>query len=256
MISVLDNGFVRLVDSMPKADMDSAIVEAARVSYQNGTKTVRKDEALIRYLFRNDHSSPFEMAVLKFHVKAPIFVARQWMRHRTASINEISGRYSVLPDVFHIPDELCCQDLILKQSSGSDAIGDSQNLLAEMDKHARVSFGLYKTLLDAGVARESAREVLPVSTYTEFYWQINLRNLFHFLKLRMDHHAQKEIQAFARAIFEIVKPLAPHSCKAFQDYSLERVQLSKLEIKKLLDPTVTFPSKSEEAEFQEKMRII
>ena len=235
-IPVLDKGFVRLVDAMGD---DGRIVQAARVSYGEGTKTVREDAALIDYLMRHRHTSPFEMVEFTFHVKAPIFVVRQWFRHRTASVNEISARYSVLKDEFYepAPEELRNQSDVNKQVGEGrlppDAAERAAALLtaAEHDVYAR-----YRKLLELGVAREQARSVLPVGIYTEFYWKQNLHNLLHFLKLRLDRHAQSEIRAYARAIAEFVKAQVPLVWRSYEEHVLngrllsesERLALSRL----------------------------
>src|SRR5574343_240560 len=215
-IKVLDKGFVRLVDSMGN---DSSVVQAARVSYGDGTKSVSDDKALIRYLMRHKHTSPFEMVIFKFHIKCPIFVMRQLIRHRTASVNELSGRYSVMKDEFYVPDPLniATQSSDNKQGRGTaleyaKAIDSQESFKTE----AIHSFDLYNKRLDEDMARELARINLPLSTYTEFYWQMNLHNLLHFLRLRMDKHAQLEIREYANVIFDIVKTICPESVSAFE----------------------------------------
>ena len=241
---VLNRGFVRLVDSMGS---DAAIVQAARVSYGKGTKKTREDRALIRYLMRHRHNSPFEMCALKLHVKLPVFVARQWVRHRTASLNEYSARYSEMHEEFYVPNEpnggkaLFVEARLGKQSE-ENRQGRSEDLtLAKQDRRlsaterlegfARKAFTLYHDLLKQGVSREIARITLPLSTYTEFYWKANLHNLFHFLELRMDNHAQEEIRLYAETIFEkIVRPLYPQASEAFVDYRLESLDLSREEV--------------------------
>ncbi len=241
--SLLNRGFVRLVDYMGS---DAAIVQAARVSYGKGTKKLREDRALIRYLMRHCHNSPFEMCELKLHVKLPIFVARQWVRHRTASLNEYSARYSEMNDEFYIPAEqgevLFAEASLSEQSQsnrqGRDNGGASfarvdkrKNISDRMQTRARNSYAFYKELLSEGLAREVARISLPLSTYTEFYWKTNLHNLLHFLGLRMDKHAQEEIRLYAHAIFnELVQPLFPLASEAFIDYRLESSLLSRHEV--------------------------
>ncbi len=189
---VLDKGFVRLVDYMGG---DARIVQAARVSYGEGTKTVRQDAGLIDYLLRNDHTSPFEQVVFTFHAKMPVFVARQWVRHRTARMNEISGRYSVMPDEFYVPDtaDVAEQSSDNKQGRASEpmAAAKADKVRDLIDSVHKTAFAGYQELLNEGTAREIARVVLPLSLYTEWYWQIDLHNLFRFLKLRLDVHAQK-----------------------------------------------------------------
>ena len=206
---VLDHGFVRLVDYLGG---DQRIVQSARVSYGAGTKTYREDKGLINYLLRNEHTSPFEQVVLTFHTKMPVFVARQWVRHRTARLNEISGRYSVMKDEFYLPAGQRDRPAGHRQQAGprgrrfdqtaQQAIRDA---LAQQQTDA---YDGYQRLLDYDLARELARINLPLSTYTEWYWQIDLHNLFHFLKLRMDAHAQYEIRAYAEAMFEIASGCA------------------------------------------------
>jgi len=216
-MEVLDKGFVRLVDHMGD---DSRIVQSARVSYSKGTKTVREDAKLINYLLKNKHWTPFEMVTFTFHVKLPIFIARQWMRHRAGSFNEVSARYSEMPDEFYIPslERIKAQSKTNKQGSGD-------NLCSRTKEHARdimevnclKAFADYKTLLDMGVARELARITLPLNLYTEFYWKVDLRNLFNFIALRSDSHAQFEIQEYSNAIYSIIEPIVPHSCASFTE---------------------------------------
>ncbi len=223
-IPVLDQGFVRLVETMGS---DASIVRAARVSYGEGTKTVREDAALIDYLMRHRHTSPFEMVEFTFHVRAPIFVARQWFRHRTASANEVSGRYSILEERFYRPEAWRRPAEHNKQGSkGRFLSEDADRALAEA---YRTAYAAYQSLLALGVAREEARIVLPVGLYTEFYWKQDLHNLFHFLKLRLDPHAQAEIRAYARAIAEIVKARVPLAWAAFEEHVLRGIQLSRSE---------------------------
>jgi len=261
-IRVEKHGFIRLVDTMPREDLDHAIVQSARVSYGEGTKSVRSDRGLIRYLLRHAHTTPFEMVDFKFHIKMPIFLARQHMRHRTASINEISGRYSQLPEEFHVPTEFRGQSKVNHQ--GSEGVLDSPEsmvLLRDQKASCEQAFEVYQRLLDHGVARETAREHLPLSTYTEFYWKINLHNLLHYLRLRMDSHAQPEIQLYAKAIYDLVKPLVPAVAEAYEDYILGSVTLSKLDLAKIKQNLLEgkhepYPSQSEELEFLEKLRVL
>ena len=217
----MNNGFVRLIDCMPSnhGDGDRAIVQAARVSYGDGTKTTSTDRGLIRYLLRHWHTTPFEMVEFKFHIKMPIFVARQHLRHRTASINEISGRYSKMPEEYWIPDSLRSQSGTNKQGSGEDITlsTDSQ------EKSCTEAFNVYTDLIERGCARELARCHLPLNTYTEFYWKINLHNLLHYLRLRMDDHAQKEIRDYAEEMFRLVEPYVPVTMEAFRDYRLNSI---------------------------------
>ena len=204
---VLDHGFVRAVDYMGN---DAAIVQAARVSYGDGTKTLREDEGLIRYLWRNKHTSPFEMCEIKLHCKMPIFVARQWVRHRTASINEVSARYSVLSEEFYVPEQFKTQDTKNRQGSAGDLDRAlNTRMREELAARCRDAYREYEFALSNGVSRELARMVLPVNFYTEWYWKIDLHNLLHFLTLRCDAHAQAEIRAYADVIAEIVKLWVP-----------------------------------------------
>lgn len=217
MKNVLNHGFVRLVDKMGD---DSTIVRSARVSYGDGNKTKREDEKLIEYLLKNKHWTPFEMVVFTFHVKLPIFIARQWMRHRAGSYNEISARYSVMKDEFYVPDydRIQGQSLLNKQCSGELLEIDDQIAAKSMIEIANQNaYETYKDLIDLGVARELARVVLPVSTYTEFYWKVDLRNLFNFLELRLHNHAQYEIRVYAEAITEIIQDIIPMSLKSFKN---------------------------------------
>ena len=229
MECVVHDGFVRLVDTMPVENLDSAVVQAARVSYADCTKSSRSDEGLIRYLMRHWHNTPFEMIEFKFHIKMPIFVARQHLRHRTASVNEMSARYSVIPEEFYTPDTYRTQSNINKQSSGG--VLDLDDVTKRAPKQTcEKAFAVYKDLLDEGCCRELARCHLPQSTYTEFYWKVNLHNLMHYLRLRMEPGAQQEIRDYASAIFDIAKQKAPITMKAFEDYRLNSIQLSGLEI--------------------------
>lgn len=227
---VLDKGFVRLVDYLGS---DQRIVQAARVSYGEGTKSHRQDAGLIDYLLRHDHTSPFEQVVLTFHAKMPVFVARQWVRHRTARLNEISGRYSVMKDEFYVPagEDVSEQSEDNKQGR-AEAAADAElqesvrNRLADGQEAA---YAEYTALLDEGLARELARVNLPLSLYTEWYWQIDLHNLFRFLKLRMNQHAQREIRAYATTIFEITKRVCPAACASFENHVLGSVRFSAAE---------------------------
>ena len=230
---VLDHGFVRVVDYMGD---DAAIVQAARVSYGSGTKSVRSDAGLIRYLMRHRHSTPFEMCEIKLHVKLPIFVARQWIRHRTANVNEYSARYSILDREFYLPavDAVAQQSAANRQGRGDALSGDAAaGVRSRMAAQATDAFDLYDQLLgeeaaDApAVARELARAVLPLSTYTQWYWKIDLHNLLHFVALRADPHAQAEIRAYADVILELVRRWVPVTAEAFRDYRLEGAALSR-----------------------------
>lgn len=234
-LPVLDHGFVRLVDYLGN---DSRVVQAARVSYGDGTKTVREDAALIDYLLRNRHTSPFEMVELTLHVKAPIFVARQWMRHRSGSANEISGRYSVMPDEFYLPgpEQIRAQGKRSRQVGEGSLDGETAHGASEsFDAALHQSYGTYQELLESGVAREMAREVLPVGLYTEFYWKQDLHNLFHFLRLRMDWHAQYEIRAYGDAVAQCAKAVAPLAFRSFEEHILHGRSFSRGELSLLRD---------------------
>lgn len=231
---VLDHGFVRLVDYLGG---DERIVQAARVSYGAGTKSFREDRGLINYLLRNEHTSPFEQVILSFHVKMPIFVARQWIRHRTARVNEISGRYSVLRDEFYLPaeEDIAAQSAENKQGRAAEPAAPEvrRRTLELLAAGQHAAYGDYERLLAEGLARELARINLPLSTYTEMYWQIDLHNLFHFLKLRMDAHAQKEIRAYASVLHEITRTVCPTACDAFDEYALGGILFSRSELEAL-----------------------
>ena len=228
---VLNDGFVCLVDCMGD---DSSVVQAARVSYGEGTKRVSDDRTLIRYLMRHRHTTPFEMAELKFLVRVPMDCWRQWIRHRTASVNEYSTRYSVAIDSSQttLPHEWRTQAEQNRQGSSGPLPGELGQKLTEDEHHFQVfARQVYQQRLEAGVAREQARKDLPLSTFTEAYWKIDLHNLLHFLALRMDPHAQQEIRDYAATIGEkIVRPLFPMVWEAFQDYRLEGLFLSRVEI--------------------------
>jgi thymidylate synthase (FAD) len=239
-IKVHDHGLVALVDVMPRfapegKTADFAIVQAARVSYGQGTKQVNEDRGLIRYLARHRHTTPFEMVEFKFHQVMPIFVARQWIRHRTANVNEYSARYSVVRDRFYKPDagEVRQQSAANRQGGTEPAEAKTAEefcaWLDEMEKQ----YDKYQHFIDKGIAREMARIALPINVYTEWYWKIDLHNLFHFLSLRMDEHAQKEIRDYATAMFELVRPIVPIAAEAFLDYQLHSMHLTRLEIEAL-----------------------
>ena len=227
---VLDHGFVRVIDYMGD---DAAIVQAARVSYGAGTRTARDDAGLIRYLMRHWHSTPFEMCEIKLHVKLPVFVARQWIRHRTAIVNEYSARYSILDREFYIPDpaHLAAQSTTAGQGRG-EPLGpeEAARVLAILREDAARAYDHYEAMLSQdgqqGLARELARMNLPANVYTQWYWKVDLHNLFHFLQLRADPHAQYEIRAYAEAIGAIVADWVPHAWAAFEDYRLNAVQFS------------------------------
>ncbi|MFP3040841.1 FAD-dependent thymidylate synthase [Treponema primitia] len=231
---VLDKGFIRLVDYLGG---DERVVQSARVSYGEGTKSYREDAGLIDYLLRHRHTSPFEQIALTFHIKMPIFVARQWIRHRTAKLNEISGRYSVMKDDFYVPapTDVALQSTDNKQGRSEEALDAGavekvRSSLSEGQKHA---YGEYTALIDQGIARELARINLPLSLYTELYWQIDLHNLFHFLELRLDVHAQKEIRLYAEVLLEITKKVAPRCCESFERHFFGGVSFSKEEFAEL-----------------------
>ena len=259
-IPCLDHGFVALVDCMPRLvpegkTGDFAIVQAARVSYGQGTKQVSEDRGLVRYLMRHRHSTPFEMVEFKFHIAMPIFVARQWIRHRTANVNEYSARYSIVPDRFYRPDVESVRKQSKSNRQGGDEpieAGTAEEFLGLLER-AEAHYKEYLALTEKGVARELARAALPVSVYTEWYWKCDLHNIFHFLSLRMDPHAQLEIQVFARAMYELMKPIVPVSCEAFEDYRLDAMHLTKLEIESVRSgkPLAT-ENKREAAEWEAK----
>lgn len=230
MIPCLDKGFVRLVDVMGD---DAAIVQAARVSYGSGTKKVHEDRGLIRYLLRHMHTTPFEMVEFKFHIKLPIFVARQWIRHRTANVNEYSGRYSEMKDEFYVPaiDQVRAQSVSNKQGRADEAfpVDEAERIIAMMESSQQQAYAEYQQMLSQDLAREIARINLPVSNYTEWYWKIDLHNLFHFLRLRIDAHAQYEIRVYAQAMADLIKPYVPMAYEAFEDYILKSQRFSRLE---------------------------
>ncbi|HVC60843.1 MAG TPA: FAD-dependent thymidylate synthase [Acetobacteraceae bacterium] len=235
---VLDHGFVRVIDYMGD---DAAIVQAARVSYGRGTRRVSEDAGLIRYLMRHRHSTPFEMCEIKYHVKLPIFVARQWIRHRTANVNEYSARYSILDREFYIPapEHLAAQSAVNRQGRGEVLAGDEATQVLDLLRtDAARCYDHYADMLNEdatgapldpsrqGLARELARMNLTLNTYTQWYWKIDLHNLFHFLSLRADAHAQYEIRAYAEAMLDSVAAWVPLACQAFRDYRLGAITLS------------------------------
>jgi thymidylate synthase (FAD) len=238
-IPVLDHGFIRVVDYMGD---DAAIVQAARVSYGIGTKKVSEDAGLIRYLRRHLHTTPSEMCEIKFHVKLPIFVARQWIRHRTANVNEYSARYSILDKEFYLPkpEHLAAQSVTNRQGRGAMlSRSESAKVLKLLRADAESAYDDYAYLLNddgAGkpkdkkrsmLARELARMNLSLNYYTQWYWKIDLHNLFHFLRLRADAHAQYEIRVYADVMLDIVKKWVPHSYEAFEEYQLYAFNLSR-----------------------------
>jgi thymidylate synthase (FAD) len=237
-VPVLDHGFVRVIDYMGD---DAAIVQAARVSYGRGTRRVSEDSGLIRYLMRHWHSTPFEMCEIKYHVKLPIFVARQWIRHRTANVNEYSARYSILDREFYIPDteHLAAQSSVNRQGRGTVLHGEEAAQVLDLlrtdaarcyDHYAQMlnedEAGVARDPSRQGLARELARMNLTLNTYTQWYWKIDLYNLFHFLSLRADPHAQYEIRAYAEVMLHSVEAWVPLAFAAFRDYRLGAVTLS------------------------------
>lgn len=252
-IQCLDKGFVTLVDVSPRLVLeeqqtaDSAIVQMARVSYGIGTKTISEDRGLIRYLMRHAHTSPFEGVSFKFHCKLPLFVARQMVRHRTASLNEISARYSVLKDEFYFPDETNVRLQSKNNKQGGEDLADaltSSEFLTGIDKVCDDSYEFYETFLGKGISREQARMVLPVNIYTEWYWVCDLHNLLHFLQLRCDAHAQYEIRVFADAMLQLITPLVPYAVEAWNDYHFRReaVLLTRLEVDALKEMLASSPA--------------
>ena len=283
-IRVHDHGFVALIDAMPRMvpkgqTADFAIVQAARVSYGHGTKRVSEDRGLIRYLLRHRHTTPFEMIEFKFHVAMPIFVARQWIRHRTANVNEYSGRYSIVPDQFYRPS----LEAVRKQSATNRQGGEEMFAVVDANgaagsspsdesrtagdflrylEEAEALYSKYQGLLDRGVSRELARIGLPVSVYTQWYWKCDLHNILRFLSLRMDRHAQLEIRAYAEAMHALLAPIVPVTMEAWRDYDLEAVQLSKLEAQALRDAArggageLASDNKREQAEWAAKLEAL
>ena len=238
-LPVLDHGFVRVVDYMGD---DAAIVQAARVSYGKGTKRVSEDAGLINYLMRHRHTTPFEMCEIKYHIKLPIFVARQWIRHRTANVNEYSARYSILDKEFYIPapEHLGVQSTSNRQGRGDALTGkEAEHVLNLLREDSERTYAHYQEMLNesdkgepvdpnrAGLARELARMNLTLNFYTQWYWKVDLHNLLHFLSLRADPHAQYEIRVYADAMIETVKRWVPAACNAFEQYRMGAVTISK-----------------------------
>ncbi|MGL9732680.1 MAG: FAD-dependent thymidylate synthase [Wolbachia sp.] len=224
---VLDRGFIRVVDYMGS---DNAIVQAARVSYGNGIKQINQDEMLIKYLMRHNHTTPFEMCEIKFHVKLPIFVARQWMRHRTANVNEYSARYSILDNEFYIPrsEQIAKQSDNNKQGSGEAFDShSSKEIIDSLTNDSNLIYSHYEKFIQQGLAREIARTNLMLNYYTQFYWKIDLHNLLHFLKLRVDKHAQYEIRVYAEIMLDIIKKWVPIAYSAFVEYCLQSICISR-----------------------------
>jgi len=274
-IEVLDHGFIRVIDYMGD---DTSIVQSARVSYGKGTKQISNDRGLIKYLMRHRHSTPFEMCEIKFHIKLPIFIARQWIRHRTANVNEYSARYSILDKEFYIPspENLAAQSATNNQGRGDVlTTEEASNVIDILRRDAEQTYSNYETLLNenssgetiddnkAGIARELARMNLTLNTYTQWYWKIDLNNLLHFLALRADGHAQYEIRVYADAMLDIVRKWVPLTYAAFEDYRVGGTEVSAKEInliKKLINgEKVSFEdeglSKREWAELQRKFDI-
>ena len=229
-VPVLDHGFVRVIDYMGD---DAAICQAARVSYGKGTKSVQNDEGLIRYLMRHWHSTPFEMCEIKLHVKLPVFVARQWIRHRTANVNEYSARYSILDREFYIPapEHVNAQSVVNNQGRGGVLEGaEAARVLEILKADSNRCYDNYEKMISQegqdGLARELARMNLPANVYTQWYWKVDLHNLFHFLRLRADAHAQYEIRVYAEAICAMVADWVPAAYGAFEDYRLGGATLS------------------------------
>jgi len=212
LYKALDKGFVKLVEFMGG---DQRAVDSARVSFGSVSKGAEQDKKLIEYLLANGHLSPFEHSVFQFHIKCPIFVARQWMRHRIASYNEISARYTEVQDEFYYPGAFRAQDRINRQGSVRSGALDQAKMLAVYDKAIKASYAAYSELLEAGAAREMARMVLPVAQYTQFYWSINARSLLNFISLRADAHAQHEIRQYADAITLIFRAKMPLTWEAW-----------------------------------------
>jgi len=237
-IPVLDHGFIRVVDYMGD---DAAVVQSARVSYGRGTKAADEDRGLIRYLMRHRHSTPFEMCEIKYHIKLPIFIARQWIRHRTANVNEYSARYSVLDREFYVPqpDQLAAQSSDNRQGRGAVLEGaEAERVLRLLRDDATQTYDHYLEMLNedeagqpldasrSGLARELARMNLTLNTYTQWYWKTDLHNLLHFLSLRADAHAQYEIRVYAEAMLKTVQAWVPHCYEAFADYRMGAVTMS------------------------------
>ena len=274
-LQALDHGFVRVIDYMGD---DTAIVQSARVSYGKGTKKITNDKGLIKYLMRHWHSTPFEMCEIKLHVKLPIFIARQWIRHRTANVNEYSARYSILDKEFYIPsvENLASQSQVNKQGRAENLSSEeAEKVINILKNDAEQTYNNYEVMLNEnsdgetldegsmGIARELARMNLTLNTYTQWYWKIDLNNLLHFLKLRADAHAQYEIRVYADIILDIVKKWVPITYEAFEDYRVGGTELSAKEIlilKKIIkgetvDPDSEGISKREWGELQKKFDL-
>lgn len=245
---VLNHGYVKLVDVMGD---DSSIVQAARVSYGKGTKQVNEDRGLIRYLMRHEHTTPFEMVEFKFSCRMPIFIARQWIRHRTASVNEYSGRYSEMPELFFIPEleTITGQSKTNKQGGSNEVLSEAEFWQIRIRTEETKAYEDYKKKLESGMRKELARINLPLSQYTEWYWKIDLKNLLHFLKLRLDSHAQLEIRPYGQVMADMVKEIVPMAWEAFEDYMLYSMRLSRLDIialkNYLVNYTTALPSEEQ-----------
>jgi thymidylate synthase (FAD) len=276
-IKVHEHGFIALMDAMPRLvpqgqTADFAVVQAARVSYGQGTKKVNEDRGLIRYLLRHRHTTPFEMIEFKFHMAMPIFIARQWIRHRTANVNEYSGRYSIMPDQFYRPtvEEVRKQSASNRQGGEETFVERLPGGIAELKPassdgyataeafvqylaDAEAMYDRYLKLTEQGVSRELARIGLPVSLYTQWYWKCDLHNILRFLSLRMDKHAQLEIRRYAQAMYALLEPIVPITMEAWRDYDLDGVHLTRLEVEALRSnqPLAT-ENKREVAEWEAK----
>ena len=255
---VLDKGFVRLVDYFGG---DQRIVQSARVSYGEGTKSVSQDGALIDYLLRHQHTSPFEQVVMTFHLKMPIFVARQWVRHRMGRMNEVSGRYSIMKDEFYVSeaDKVAPQSKDNKQGRSTEAFDKetADKIINQLEEGQKEAYENYSELIDSGLAREIARINLPPSLYTEFYWEMDLHNLFHFLKLRLDSHAQYEIRVYAEVILEMCRKVAPMATESFINHMNHGVNFSGEEmeaLRALLDGKECPLEGKKKDRFEEKIR--
>lgn len=263
-ISVLDKGYVRIVDVMPRLvpedhTADYAIAEAARVSYGYGTKKVSDDEGLIRYLLRNKHTSCFEMCELKFNIKIPLFVFGQMVRHRTANINQESARYSIIKDEFYIPDESNVRAQSMSNKQGSEGLVEKDNALffiEDVFDTCKDNYDKYESAISANVTKEQARMLLPQNIYTNLYWKCDLHNILHFLRLRLDHHAQWEIRQYAEAIYKFVSDIFPITAKAFNDYDINSIRLTAFDVEAI--KTGVFPgnNKREIAEWESKKKLL
>lgn len=256
---VLQKGFVKLIDCMPryipfeskKLMCDSAIVQAARVSYSQGLKDFKTDSKLINYLYKNNHTSPFEMVKFKFHVKAPIFISRQWFRHRMSNYNEISGRYTILKEELYHPLKIRSQSKINKQLSSDDNLKNDYEINKKFEDYlsqAQKQYDTYNELIKMGVSREIARICLPLNLFTEFYWCIDLHNLLNFINLRNSSYAQHEIKEYAQSIEDIITPLCPVTMKARQDNI--NVRISKKQLQALNIYNIKYEELKEREKFE------